>query len=79
MDDQEDESQIKSVRKAVDVLDALAAARRPLRISEISAKLGMSPSAVSRIIATLTKVEMVHQDEESGRCYLGLGLAVLGA
>lgn len=79
MDDQEGESQVKSVRKAVDVLDALASARRPLRIGEISARLGMSQSAVSRIIATLAKVEMVYQDEESGRCHLGLGLAVLGA
>jgi DNA-binding IclR family transcriptional regulator len=36
-------------------------------------------SAVSRLIATLSKGELVHQDEETGRCYLGLGLTVLGA
>jgi DNA-binding IclR family transcriptional regulator len=36
-------------------------------------------SAVSRLIATLSKGTLVHQDEETGRCFLGLGLTVLGA
>jgi DNA-binding IclR family transcriptional regulator len=79
MDDPEDESPIKSVRKAMDILDALSDARRPLRVSELAAKLSMSASAVSRLIATLSRGELVHQDEETGRCYLGLGLTVLGA
>ncbi len=79
MEDQEGDSPIKSVRKAIEVLEAVANARRPLRIGEISAKLGMSQSAVSRIVATLSKAEMIYQDDESGRCYPGLGLAVLGA
>jgi DNA-binding IclR family transcriptional regulator len=76
---QHDESPIKSVRKAIDVLDALSDARRALRVSEIASKLNMSVSAVSRLIATLAKGALVHQDEETGRCYLGLGLTVLGA
>jgi DNA-binding IclR family transcriptional regulator len=79
VEDQDDESPIKSVRKALDVLNAVAEARRPLRVGEISTRLGMSQSAVSRIITTLSKVEMIYQDDESGRCYPGLGLAVLGA
>ena len=79
MEDREDESPIKSVRKALDVLEAVANARRPLRVGEIATRLRMSQSAVSRIVATLSKVEMIHQDEETGRCYPGLGLAVLGA
>ena len=79
MEDQDDESPIKSVRKAMDILDVLSDARRPLRVGEIAAKLSMSASAVSRLVATLSKGELVHQDEETGRCYLGLGLTVLGA
>jgi DNA-binding IclR family transcriptional regulator len=79
MQDQDDESPIKSVRKAIDILDALSDARRALRVGEIASKLKMSVSAVSRLIATLSKGELVHQDEETGRCYLGLGLTVLGA
>jgi IclR family transcriptional regulator, KDG regulon repressor len=79
MEEQDDESPIKSVRKAIDILDALSDARRALRVGEIASKLKMSVSAVSRLIATLAKGALVHQDEETGRCYLGLGLTVLGA
>ena len=79
MEDQDDESPIKSVRKAMDILDVLSDARRPLRVGELAAKLNMSVSAVSRLIATLSRGALVHQDEETGRCYLGLGLTVLGA
>ena len=79
MEDQDDESPIKSVRKAMDVLDVLSDARRPLRVGEIAVKLNASVSAVSRLVATLSKGALVHQDEETGRCYLGMGLTVLGA
>jgi len=79
MEEQDDESPIKSVRKAIDILDALSDARRALRVGEIASKLNMSVSAVSRLMATLAKGALVHQDEETGRCYLGLGLTVLGA
>jgi DNA-binding IclR family transcriptional regulator len=79
MEDQDDESPIKSVRKAMDILDVLSDARRPLRVGELAAQLNMSVSAVSRLIATLSRGALVHQDEETGRCYLGLGLTVLGA
>jgi DNA-binding IclR family transcriptional regulator len=79
MEEQGNESPIKSVRKAMGILDALSEARRPLRIGEIAANLNMSVSAVSRLVATLSKGDLVHQDEETGRCYLGLGLTVLGA
>lgn len=79
MEERDDESPIKSVRKAIDILDALSDARRPLRVGEIAARLSMSASAVSRLVATLSKGALVHQDEETGRCYLGLGLTVLGA
>jgi IclR family transcriptional regulator, KDG regulon repressor len=79
MEERDDEAPIKSVRKAMDILDVLSEARRPLRVSEISARLNMSASAVSRLITTLSKRALVDQDEETGRCYLGLGLTVLGA
>jgi DNA-binding IclR family transcriptional regulator len=79
MEEQDNESPIKSVRKAMGILDVLADARRPLRVGEIASTLNMSVSAVSRLIATLAKGALVHQDEETGRCYLGLGLTVLGA
>jgi IclR family transcriptional regulator, KDG regulon repressor len=79
MDDQEIDSPIKSVRKAMDILDVLSEARRPLRVGEIATKMNASVSAISRLVATLSRGALVHQDEETGRCYLGMGLTVLGA
>lgn len=79
MEERDDDAPIKSVRKAMDILFALSEARRPLRVSDIAAQLSMSVSAVSRLVATLSKRSLVYQDEETGRCYLGLGLTVLGA
>jgi IclR family transcriptional regulator, KDG regulon repressor len=79
MDDQDVESPIKSVRKAMDILNVLSEARRPLRVGEIAVKMKASVSAVSRLVATLARGALVHQDEETGRCYLGMGLTVLGA
>src|ERR1700679_3066635 len=79
MEERDDDAPIKSVRKAIDILDVLSDARRPLRVSDIAARLGMSVSAVSRLIPILAKRPLVYQDEETGRCYLGLGLTVLGA
>jgi IclR family transcriptional regulator, KDG regulon repressor len=78
-DDQDLESPIKSVRKAMDILSVLSEARRPLRVGEIAVKMKASVSAVSRLVATLARGALVHQDEETGRCYLGMGLTVLGA
>jgi len=74
-----DDFPIKSVRKAMAILDVLGAVRRPLRIGELASQLGMSASATSRLVATLASGGLVHQDEDTGRCYLGLGLTVLGA
>src|SRR6266850_1684804 len=78
MEDQDDESPIKSVRKAMDVLDVLSDARRPLRVGELAAKLNMSVSGVSRLIATLSRGALVHQDEETGRGYLSLSRLARG-
>lgn len=77
--EERDEAPIKSVRKAMDILYVLSEARRPLRVSDIAAQMKMSASAVSRLVATLSKRSLAYQDEETGRCYLGLGLTVLGA
>ena len=79
MEERNNDFPIKSVRKAMDILDILSAARRPLRIGEIAAATRMSASAVSRLVTTLARGALVHQDDETGRCYLGLGLMVLGA
>src|SRR6266702_2153728 len=69
---------IKSVDKAVNILQELYAAHRPLRVSELAKALSLSPSVVSRIISTFASSGLVDIDEETGRIYLGLGLVLLG-
>ncbi len=76
---EEDEGNlIKSVGKALAILEELYASGRALRVGDLAARLDLSPSAVSRLVTTLGVSRLVDQDQESGRCYLGMGLALLG-
>jgi DNA-binding IclR family transcriptional regulator len=74
----EDGNLIKSVGKALAILEELYASGRPLRVGDLAARLDMSPSAVSRLVSTLGTSRLVDLDEESGRCYLGIGLSLYG-
>ncbi|MGY4314037.1 IclR family transcriptional regulator [Bradyrhizobium sp. JR3.5] len=73
-----DLSLIKSVGKAIAVLQELYQAGRPLRIVDLAELLDTSSSTVSRMVSTLAAAGLVEQEAETGRCYLGLGLALLG-
>jgi DNA-binding IclR family transcriptional regulator len=74
----DDGNLIKSVGKALAILEELYTSGRPLRVGDLAARLDMSPSAVSRLVSTLGTRRLIDQDEESGRCYLGIGLSLLG-
>lgn len=74
----EDGNLIKSVGKALAILEELYASGRPLRVGDLAARLDMSPSVVSRLVSTLGTSRLIDQDEESGRCYLGIGLSLYG-
>lgn len=69
---------IKSVGKAMAILDALRESRRPLRVVDLARRLRMSSSAVSRIASTLSNGGLIDYDLDTGRLYLGFGLALLG-
>ncbi|GGC65528.1 IclR family transcriptional regulator [Chelatococcus reniformis] len=68
---------VKSVGKAMALLETLYEAGRPMRVIEIAGALNVSASAVSRLVSTLATSGFVDQDEDS-RCHLGFGLALLG-
>lgn len=74
----DDGNLIKSVGKALAILEELYASGRALRVGDLAARLDMSPSAVSRLVSTLSTSRLIDQDEESGRCYLGIGLSLFG-
>lgn len=69
---------IRSVGKAMAILHLIGESPRPLRITDLAKRLRMSSSVVSRLVSTLAEGGLVEQEEDTGRCYLGFGLAVLG-
>jgi IclR family KDG regulon transcriptional repressor len=71
-------SLIKSVGKAIAVLQELYQGGRPLRIVDLAELLDTSSSTVSRLVSTLAAAGLVEQEPDTGRVYLGLGLALLG-
>lgn len=73
-----DLSLIKSVGKAIAVLQELYEAGRPLRVVDLADLIDTSSSTVSRMVSTLASAGLVEQEAETGRVYLGLGLALLG-
>jgi DNA-binding IclR family transcriptional regulator len=69
---------IKSVDKAMGILRELYAASAPMRVSELAKNLQLTPSVVSRLVATLARGGLVDHDEETNRIQLGFSLALLG-
>lgn len=64
---------IRAVERAVTVLQILERAERPLRLKEISDKIGLHGATVSRILATLADSDFVVEEDQRYR----LGSAVL--
>lgn len=62
---------VQSVERTFDVLEALAAARQPIPISELSQKLGLHISTVHRLLGTLIERGYARQDESGGRYGVG--------
>ncbi|HEX2911949.1 MAG TPA: IclR family transcriptional regulator [Chloroflexia bacterium] len=62
---------VQSVERTFDVLEALAIARRPVAISELSQQLGLHISTVHRLLGTLIERGYARQDERSGRYLIG--------
>ncbi|HHW18547.1 MAG TPA: IclR family transcriptional regulator [Firmicutes bacterium] len=61
---------IHSVRKAVDILFAVAESERPLSLTEVSSKAGLPIATAKRLLDTLCETHMLKRD---GKLY-GLGL-----
>jgi DNA-binding IclR family transcriptional regulator len=73
---------IQSVEIAAQILRALIAARRPVPLKELAKLARMHPGKTHRYLVSLTRTDLVHQDEASGHYGIGpmaiaLGLAGL--
>jgi DNA-binding IclR family transcriptional regulator len=70
-----DRSAVKSLRKAVAVLDAVARAERPLSMAELAIRAGIARPTAYRLVQTLAGEGHIVQDPADGR--LSIGFAVL--
>lgn len=66
------EAKIKSLEKAVRILECFTAEEPELGVTEISRKLSMHKSSVFNIIDTLSKCGYLEQNPKSGKYKLGL-------
>lgn len=71
------EETILSLHKAIDILVALQQGGE-MGVTEISKLLTMNKSTVHRILSTLQSRDLVRQNPETGRYWLGLKLYSLG-
>jgi DNA-binding IclR family transcriptional regulator len=69
---------VAAVERALDVLEALAAAGEDVGTNELARRTGVNASSVSRLLATLAAGGYVEHVDETGRYRLGLQLLHLG-
>jgi IclR family acetate operon transcriptional repressor len=70
-------SSIQSVQRAIAILKAFSIDRPELGVNELSRKLGLHKSTVSRLLSTLEQGGLVEQNLETGKFRLGVGLICL--
>ncbi len=68
---------VQSVQRAAAILRSFTEAEPELGVSELSRRLGLHKSTVSRMIATLQAEGLVDQNLETGKYRLGIGLISL--
>lgn len=69
---------VKSVAKALDIIDLLAAKQRDMSLAEIAAELKLPKSTVYGLLATLREAGYIHQSTINGHYQLGVKLFEVG-
>lgn len=69
---------IKSLKRALGLLQILGESNKKYSIADISQLSGLPPSTVHRLLSTLKSEKFVCQDEMSSLYYLGPALVTLG-
>jgi IclR family transcriptional regulator, acetate operon repressor len=71
-------AEVRSVDRAASLLLALGELQGEAGVTELARSIGLHKSTASRLLATLEKRGLVHQDEDSGKYRLGLAVVRLG-
>lgn len=67
-------SPVQSIQRAAAILRSFTEAEPELGVSELSRRLGLHKSTVSRMVATLQAEGLIGQNLETGKYRLGIGL-----
>src|SRR5436190_11153962 len=78
-DGEDDRGMVKSLQKALAVLQAVAKADVPPRIAEVALAVGISRPTAYRIVQTLVAEGHLMQDSQSGRLAIGFSVLQLSA
>jgi IclR family KDG regulon transcriptional repressor len=70
---------VRSVARAVSILEQFTVDRPELTLTEISVGIGLSKSTTHRLLGTLEAAEMVELDKRTSRYHLGLKIFRLGS
>lgn len=72
-------AQIKSVQKALMIIDVMAAEQRELPLSEITCKVGLPKSTLYSILCTLKDYGYIEQSDANGAYRLGIRFFEMGS
>lgn len=67
----------QSVNRVIDIIEAMAKNREPIKLNELAKKLGMAASTVYRFLLTLMESGFVKQEEETSKYYLTMKICEL--
>lgn len=70
---------VRSVERALSILNCFSEAKYELSLTEISREIGLSPSTTSRLISTLEDNNFLTRNPENQKYYLGSKIAQLGS
>lgn len=70
---------VQSLERGLGVLEAVSAINGPVGITELSRRLGLAKGSISRLVATLVKLNYLVRDPETRKYQLGLKLWELGS
>lgn len=76
---EDDTNSVKSLQKALSVLEAVGSAEKPPRIAEVAVRTGISRPTAHRIVQTLSAEGYLVQDPASGRLSIGFSVLMLSA
>lgn len=69
---------VKSVDKAIRILNLIADCKDGMRLKDISEKMGLSLSSVHHIVSTLVRNRILFKNPETGNYCLGIKIGELG-